>query len=68
MLNNKTVLITGGTGSFGKMCKIFIEKFKLKKLIIFQDELKQYHIFNELQEIKKYQIKIFIGMLEIEKD
>ncbi len=46
MLNNKTVLITGGTGTFGKnFCRIILSKFKLKKLIIFsRDELKQYEM------------------------
>ena len=64
MLNNKTVLITGGTGSFGKNCaKYLLRKFKLKKLIIFsRDELKQYHMFNELQDIKKNtKLRFFIG-------
>ena len=56
MLNNKTVLITGGTGSFGKNCAIYLlKRFKLKKInnIFSRDELKQYHMFNELQDIKK---------------
>jgi UDP-N-acetylglucosamine 4,6-dehydratase len=46
MLNNKTILITGGTGSFGKKCtEIILERFKPKKLIIFsRDELKQYEM------------------------
>ena len=44
MLNNKTVLITGGTGSFGqKFIEIVLKKFKPKKLIIFsRDEYKQF--------------------------
>ena len=47
MLNNKTVLITGGTGSFGKkLTERLLKKYpKIKKLIIFsRDELKQYEI------------------------
>ena len=60
MLNNKTVLITEEQVVWKNCAKYLLRKFKLKKLIIFsRDELKQYHIFNELQEIKKYQIKIF---------
>ena len=57
MLNNKTVLITGGTGSFGKSCAVYLlSKFRLKKLIIFsRDELKQFHMSIELQKIKKKQ-------------
>ncbi len=64
MLNNKTVLITGGTGSFGKSCAIYLlKKYNLKKLIIFsRDELKQYHMSNELQKIKKKtKIRFFLG-------
>jgi UDP-N-acetylglucosamine 4,6-dehydratase len=46
MLNDKTILITGGTGSFGKKCtEIILKRFKPKKLIIFsRDELKQYEM------------------------
>ena len=64
MLNNKTVLITGGTGSFGKACAIYLlKKFKLKKLIIFsRDELKQFLMSNELQNIKKNtKLRFFLG-------
>ena len=44
MLNNKTILITGGTGSFGKkMIQIVLAEYKPKRLIIFsRDELKQF--------------------------
>jgi len=43
---DKTVLITGGTGSFGKMfTKVMMEKYHPKKLIIFsRDELKQHEM------------------------
>ena len=46
MFNNKTILITGGTGSFGKeFIKQVLENSKPKKLIIFsRDELKQYEL------------------------
>lgn len=46
MFNNKTILITGGTGSFGKKCvEIILKKYKPKKLIIFsRDELKQFEM------------------------
>ncbi len=46
MFNNKTILITGGTGSFGrKYVDILLEKFSPKKIIIFsRDELKQFHM------------------------
>ena len=43
MFDNKTILITGGTGSFGKeYLKLAISE-KVKKIIIFsRDELKQF--------------------------
>tara|TARA_B100000963_G_C22614855_1_gene666778 strand:+ start:484 stop:1485 length:1002 start_codon:yes stop_codon:yes gene_type:complete len=43
MFNNKTILITGGTGSFGQVfVKKLLSKFKAKKIIVFsRDELKQ---------------------------
>jgi UDP-N-acetylglucosamine 4,6-dehydratase len=46
MLNGKTILITGGTGSFGKkMVQIVLAHYKPKKLIIFsRDELKQFEM------------------------
>lgn len=46
MFNNKTILITGGTGSFGKKyTEIILKKYKPKKIIIFsRDELKQFEM------------------------
>ena len=46
MLNNKVILITGGTGSFGqKFVETVLKKYKPEKLIIFsRDELKQYEM------------------------
>ena len=46
MFNNKTILITGGTGSFGKKyTKIILEQYKPKKIIIYsRDELKQFEM------------------------
>ena len=46
MLNNKTILITGGTGSFGKkFVQMTLERYQPKKLIIYsRDELKQYEM------------------------
>lgn len=43
MLNNKTILLTGGTGSFGKtFIRMTLERFNPKKLIVFsRDEMKQ---------------------------
>lgn len=46
MFNDKSILITGGTGSFGKQyVKTLLERYKPKKLIIYsRDELKQYEM------------------------
>ena len=63
MLNNKNILITGGTGSFGNLfVEIILKKFKPKKLIIFsRDELKQ-SIMAQKFPIKKYTcMRYFIG-------
>jgi UDP-N-acetylglucosamine 4,6-dehydratase len=64
MLSNKVILITGGTGSFGKYFAEFVLcNFNLKKLIIFsRDELKQYEMskLNYIQKNKK-KIRFFIG-------
>ena len=49
MFTNKTILITGGTGSFGKQfVTVLLRRYKPKKVIIFsRDELKQF----EMQQI-----------------
>lgn len=62
MFNNKTILITGGTGSFGKkMAKRILKDYKPKKVIIYsRDELKQYNLQKELVKYKK-QTRFFIG-------
>lgn len=46
MFENKSILITGGTGSFGKQyTKTILERFNPKRLVIFsRDELKQYEM------------------------
>ncbi len=60
MLNGKTVLITGGTGSFGrKFTEIILKRYRLKKLIIFsRDEMKQYEM---RQQFDDECIRYFIG-------
>lgn len=51
MLDDKTVLITGGTGSFGKyFTRYILNKYRVKKIIIFsRDEYKQYVMRNEFE-------------------
>ena len=59
-LKDKTILITGGTGSFGKnFAKFLLDNFNLKKLIIFsRDEFKQFQMQKELKDEK---LRFFIG-------
>ncbi|MEY8767046.1 MULTISPECIES: UDP-N-acetylglucosamine 4,6-dehydratase (inverting) [Francisella] len=60
MFNNKSILITGGTGSFGKKyTEILLSEYKPKKIIIFsRDELKQ---FEMSQEFNDPCMRYFIG-------
>lgn len=61
IFDNKTILITGGTGSFGKMfTKIVLSLYKPKKLIIFsRDEHKQYEMHKEFNDDQI--LRFFIG-------
>ncbi len=64
MLDGKNILITGGTGSFGKeLVKQLLLRFKkINKLIIFsRDELKQYEMSLEYSEKKYPNIRFFLG-------
>lgn len=60
MFNGKTILITGGTGSFGKQyTKTILERYQPKKLIILsRDELKQ---FEMEQAFNSPEMRYFIG-------
>lgn len=62
-LKNKSILITGGTGSFGnKLLKTLIEKFKPKKIVIFsRDELKQSQIQEKYPKERYKNLRYFIG-------
>ena len=63
MLNEKNVLITGGTGSFGKKAtEIILRKYKPRRLIIFsRDELKQFEMAQQFPNNKYACIRYFIG-------
>lgn len=52
MFNGKSILITGGTGSFGKTyTKTLLQKYKPKKIIIYsRDELKQFEMAREFND------------------
>ncbi len=63
MFTGKNILITGGTGSFGKKCvEILLQKFRPKKLIIFsRDELKQFEMAQIFSPQKYDCLRYFIG-------
>ena len=60
MFNNASILITGGTGSFGKKCvEILLKKYKPNRLIVFsRDELKQHEMS---QNFNQSCMRYFIG-------
>ena len=61
MFNNKTILVTGGTGSFGKkFTRMTLDKFSVKKIIILsRDEMKQWDMSREFEGDK--QVRFFLG-------
>ncbi len=60
MLDDKSVLITGGTGSFGRQCvRTILERFRPRRLIVLsRDELKQYEM---AQEFPHDCMRFFLG-------
>jgi UDP-N-acetylglucosamine 4,6-dehydratase/5-epimerase len=62
-LNEKSVLVTGGTGSFGKhFIKTVIAQYKPRRLIVFsRDELKQFEMQQEFPQSQYPFIRFFIG-------
>jgi UDP-N-acetylglucosamine 4,6-dehydratase/5-epimerase len=63
MLNNQSILITGGTGSFGKQfIRTVLERYNPKKLIVYsRDELKQFEMQQEFPDSKYECMRYFIG-------
>lgn len=64
MLSKKSVLITGGTGSFGNaFARIILARYPdLKRLVIFsRDELKQFEMAQALSPIKHPALRYFLG-------
>jgi len=62
MFNEKSILITGGTGSFGyRYVSTLLERYNLKRLVIYsRDELKQYEMAMIFQKHENV-IRFFIG-------
>jgi UDP-N-acetylglucosamine 4,6-dehydratase/5-epimerase len=63
MLTNKNILITGGTGSFGKKCtEMLLARYKPNKIIVYsRDELKQYEMAQVYSQDKYPCMRYFIG-------
>lgn len=64
MLSNKSILITGGTGSLGKaLTKHIFEKYPdVKRLVIFsRDEQKQFEMSQDYSSSEYPQVRFFIG-------
>ena len=66
MLNGKSILITGGTGSFGhRYVSTLLERYDLKRLVIYsRDELKQYDMQMKFEQDRNYDkniLRFFIG-------
>ena len=64
MLNNKSILITGGTGSFGKkFTEMILSRYpKVERLVIYsRDELKQFDMSQKFNDKDYPQIRYFIG-------
>ena len=63
MLNDKSILITGGTGSFGKkFIEIVLKRYKPKKIIVYsRDELKQFEMQQDFPDDKYPIMRYFIG-------
>lgn len=62
MLNGRTILVTGGTGSFGNhFVEYVLKHYKPKKIIIYsRDEYKQFIMANKFLEYKEV-LRFFIG-------
>ena len=63
LFNGKSILVTGGTGSFGKaFIKRVLSIAKPKRMIIFsRDELKQYEMQHDLAFQNQSALRFFIG-------
>ncbi|MDC0865578.1 UDP-N-acetylglucosamine 4,6-dehydratase (inverting) [bacterium] len=62
-MNDKSILITGGSGSFGKkFIEVILNKYKPKKVIVFsRDELKQYEMQQRWPDTDDTPMRYFIG-------
>lgn len=61
MFDGKTILVTGGTGSFGnKFVEMTMSKYNVKKIIVFsRDEMKQWDMMNRFKSDSR--LRFFVG-------
>ncbi|MDX2063802.1 MAG: UDP-N-acetylglucosamine 4,6-dehydratase (inverting) [Bacteroidia bacterium] len=70
MFDNKSILITGGTGSFGKkfLGRLLHDHPELRRIIVFsRDELKQYELQQHFPASKHPQLRFFLGDVRDDK-
>ncbi len=69
MLKNARILVTGGTGSFGRaFIRTVLSKYDVDRMVVFsRDELKQYEMQQEFGEDKYPCMRYFIGDVRDEK-
>ena len=62
-LDNKSILVTGGTGSFGRgLVSTVLKRYRPKKTIVFsRDEVKQADMAQEVSSLENPSIRFFIG-------
>lgn len=60
MFNNKSILITGGTGSFGRaFTRLVLDNYNPKRVVIYsRDEQKHFEMENDFQDSR---LRYFIG-------
>lgn len=64
MLNNRSILVTGGTGSFGKKFveNILLQYPEIERIVVYsRDELKQFEMSQQFSTTQYKQIRYFIG-------
>jgi UDP-N-acetylglucosamine 4,6-dehydratase/5-epimerase len=63
MFDGKSILITGGTGSFGRECvRMMLQRYRLRRLIVYsRDELKQFEMAQEFPDTQYGCMRFFIG-------
>ena len=68
MLKNSSILITGGTGSFGQsFVPMTLKKFNPKRLVIFsRDEMKQWEMAKKFKDENR--VRFLLVILEIKND